>query len=136
VFGRLLSTMLTVVIDSPESCATSASVGRVPFARFLANSVIISVATVVLGLLVNSMAAFALSRIQFRGQKAILGVVLATLIVPFETLARHRLLQANEHLVGADHGIYASIIIVPVLAMFIAHQRAFINSIAASGVKG
>jgi multiple sugar transport system permease protein len=60
---------------------------RVPFAQFLLNSVIISVATVVLGLIVNSMAAFALSRIKFRGQKIILGVILATLIVPFETMA-------------------------------------------------
>jgi len=60
---------------------------RVPFAQFLLNSVIISVSTVVLGLIVNSMAAFALSRITFRGQKVVLGVILATLIVPFETMA-------------------------------------------------
>ena len=31
---------------------------------------------------------------------------------------------------------YASMITVPVLALFIAFQRAFINSIASSGVKG
>jgi multiple sugar transport system permease protein len=31
---------------------------------------------------------------------------------------------------------YASIITVPVLIMFIAFQRSFVNSIAASGVKG
>ena len=60
---------------------------RVPFMTFMVNSIFISVATVVLGLLVNSMAAFALSRIEFTGQKVILGVVLATLIVPFETMA-------------------------------------------------
>ena len=52
---------------------------RVPFVRFLINSVIITVCTVAFGLIVNSMAAFALSRIQFRGQKIILGVILATL---------------------------------------------------------
>jgi multiple sugar transport system permease protein len=61
--------------------------GRVPLAQFLLNSVIISVSTVVLGIIVNSMAAFALSRIRFRGQKVILGIILATLIVPFETMA-------------------------------------------------
>lgn len=70
--------------------------GRVPFATFLMNSVIIAVATVVLGLLVNSMAAFALSRIEFRGQKIILGVILATLIVPFETLALPLLWWVNQ----------------------------------------
>lgn len=31
---------------------------------------------------------------------------------------------------------YASVITVPVLALFVAFQRAFVNSIAASGVKG
>jgi multiple sugar transport system permease protein len=51
------------------------------------NSVLISVSTVALGLVVNSMAAFALSRITFRGHKVVLGVILATLIVPFETMA-------------------------------------------------
>jgi multiple sugar transport system permease protein len=61
--------------------------GRVPFATFLMNSVLISVSTVALGLVVNSMAAFALSRITFRGHKVVLGVILATLIVPFETMA-------------------------------------------------
>jgi multiple sugar transport system permease protein len=60
---------------------------RVPFATFLMNSVLISVSTVALGLVVNSMAAFALSRMHFRGQKVVLGIILATLIVPFETMA-------------------------------------------------
>ena len=69
---------------------------RVPFVRFLMNSVIITVATVALGLLVNSMAAFALSRIRFRGQKVILGIILATLIVPFETMALPLLWWVNK----------------------------------------
>jgi multiple sugar transport system permease protein len=69
---------------------------RVPFAQFLANSVLISVSTVVLGLVVNSMAAFALSRIRFSGQKLILGIVLATLIVPFETMALPLLWWVNK----------------------------------------
>jgi multiple sugar transport system permease protein len=60
---------------------------RVPFATFLMNSVLISVSTVALGLVVNSMAAFALSRMHFPGQKVVLGIILATLIVPFETMA-------------------------------------------------
>ncbi len=69
---------------------------RVPFAQFLMNSVIISVVTVVLGLIVNSMAAFALSRMKFPGQKVILGIILATLIVPFETMALPLLWWVNQ----------------------------------------
>jgi multiple sugar transport system permease protein len=60
---------------------------RVPAARFLLNSVLISSITVVLGIVVNSMAAFALSRMRMPGRKAALTAVIATLIVPFETFA-------------------------------------------------
>jgi multiple sugar transport system permease protein len=69
---------------------------RVPFGTFIMNSVIISVCTVVLGIIVNSMAAFALSRMRFKGQKVILGVIIATLIVPFETLALPLLWWVNK----------------------------------------
>ncbi|MGC9544576.1 carbohydrate ABC transporter permease [Streptomyces sp. UG1] len=60
---------------------------RVPAARFLLNSVLISLITVVLGIIVNSIAAFALSRMRMPGRKAVLTAVIATLIVPFETFA-------------------------------------------------
>lgn len=60
---------------------------RVPAGRMLLNSVGISAVTVVLGILVNSMAAFALSRMRWRGQKLVLTGIIATLIVPFETFA-------------------------------------------------
>ncbi|HUX70524.1 MAG TPA: carbohydrate ABC transporter permease [Cellulomonadaceae bacterium] len=60
---------------------------RVPFVRFLLNSIGISAITVVLGVFVNSLAAFGLSRLQWRGQQLVLTAIIATLIVPFETLA-------------------------------------------------
>jgi multiple sugar transport system permease protein len=60
---------------------------RVPAARFLLNSIGVSAITVVLGLVINSLAAFALSRMRWRGKRAVLVVLLATMIVPFETFA-------------------------------------------------
>jgi multiple sugar transport system permease protein len=60
---------------------------RVPAGRFLLNSIGISALTVALGLLINSMAAFALSRMRWRGRKIVFAAILATLIVPFETFA-------------------------------------------------
>lgn len=60
---------------------------RVPALQFLFNSLLTTFATVVLGLLVNSMAGFALSRLRWRGREAVLTVIIATLIVPFETIA-------------------------------------------------
>jgi multiple sugar transport system permease protein len=59
----------------------------VPATRFLLNSLFISLVTVVLGLLVNSMAAFALSRLSWHGSRLALSIVIATLVVPFETFA-------------------------------------------------
>lgn len=69
---------------------------RVPFWQFLANSVFISVTTVILGILINSMAAFALARLRWRGRGLVLTLILATLIVPFETLALPLLWWVNE----------------------------------------
>ena len=51
---------------------------------------------VVLGLFVNSMAAFGLSRMQWRGRGFVLSVVLATLVVPFETFALPLLWWVNK----------------------------------------
>jgi multiple sugar transport system permease protein len=59
----------------------------VPAARFLINSIAISTVTVVVGLVVNSMAAFALSRMRWAGSSVVLSAVIATLVVPFETFA-------------------------------------------------
>lgn len=60
---------------------------RVPVGRFFFNSIVITVAIVVLGLIVNSMAGFALSRMKFPGSRVLLAAIVATLIVPFETFA-------------------------------------------------
>jgi multiple sugar transport system permease protein len=58
-----------------------------PAARFLINSILITLVTVVLGLFINSLAAFALSRMKWRGQTIVLAAIIATLVVPFETFA-------------------------------------------------
>ena len=60
---------------------------RVPVVRFILNSVLVTTLIVGLGLVVNSMAGFALSRLEWSGRKVVLTVVIATLIVPFETIA-------------------------------------------------
>jgi multiple sugar transport system permease protein len=60
---------------------------RVPAGRFLLNSIGISLVTVGTGLVINSLAAFALSRLRWSGQRVVLTAIIATLIVPFETFA-------------------------------------------------
>lgn len=69
---------------------------RVPALRFLFNSLLVTGLTVTLGLLVNSMAGFAISRMRWRGQSLVLTLIIATLIVPFETIAIPLLLLVSK----------------------------------------
>ena len=69
---------------------------RVPATRFILNSLGISFVTVVLGLVVNSLAGFSLSRMRWRGQKVVMTMIIATLIVPFETIAVPLLLVVSK----------------------------------------
>jgi multiple sugar transport system permease protein len=78
---------------------------RVPAALFIFNSLFITCTTVVLGVLVNSMAGFACSRLTWRGRDAILTLIIATLIVPFETVAIPLLLVVSKlPWIGLEHG--------------------------------
>ena len=66
------------------------------FPRYLLNSVIISAITILLTIIINSMAAYALSRLKWPGQKLILAIIIATLIIPGQaTLMPLLLLVAN-----------------------------------------
>jgi len=60
---------------------------RMPFGRFLWNSIVVTTTTVGLGLLVNSMAAYPLARLRWKGQGIVLAVIVALIIVPFEAVA-------------------------------------------------
>jgi multiple sugar transport system permease protein len=73
----------------------TAAYERVPIARFLFNSVLVTTITVVLGLLINSMAAFAFAMLKWRGRNTILSVIIASFIIPFETIAIPLLLIVN-----------------------------------------
>jgi alpha-1,4-digalacturonate transport system permease protein len=52
------------------------------FGTYLWNSVFITVVATIITLLFNSMAAFALSKYQFRGQKTVFVLIIATLMIP------------------------------------------------------
>ncbi|GAA3005889.1 carbohydrate ABC transporter permease [Streptosporangium longisporum] len=59
----------------------------VPAGRFMLNSVIVTAGIVLLGFLVNSLAGFALARLRWRFGPLVLTLVIATLVLPFETIA-------------------------------------------------
>lgn len=66
------------------------------FFRFLANSIFVSFVTITLALVVNSMIAYALSRLKWRGQRLILAIIVATLIIPGETTIMPLLLMVSK----------------------------------------
>lgn len=69
---------------------------RLPLGQFIFNSALISVVVVVLGLFVNSLAGYAIARLQFRGKNTLLVFIIATLVVPFETIAMPLLVLVNS----------------------------------------
>ena len=60
---------------------------RAPVALFVFNSVLVTGVTVLLSLLLCSLAAFSFAFLNWKGRDLALGIVIATLIVPFETIA-------------------------------------------------
>ncbi len=69
---------------------------RAPVGLFVFNSVLVTSVTVVLSLALCSAAAFAFTFVQWKGRDLALTVILATLIVPFETIAIPLLLEASK----------------------------------------
>jgi len=57
---------------------------RIPFARFFVNSVIFAGGVTLISLFLDSLTAFALARLRFRGRELCFWVILATLMVPFQ----------------------------------------------------
>ena len=56
------------------------------FARYFLNSVIVTTVATILTLVVNSMAAFSLSKYQYRGRDTIFVVIISTLMVPISVI--------------------------------------------------
>ncbi len=69
---------------------------NVAFLKALRNSVLIVGSIVVIGLFVNSLIAYGLARFRFRGRGLLVSVVIALIIIPFESIAVPLLLIVNR----------------------------------------
>jgi multiple sugar transport system permease protein len=69
-------------VFTPSLAAFEAAWGKAGFGQALMNSVIVSLMSVVVGLLLGLMAAYAISRFRFRGAQTILFAMLVTRIFP------------------------------------------------------
>lgn len=73
-----------------------AAFARAPIGLFIFNSVLVTGVTLAASLFLCSMAGFAFVFLTWRGQTVILSIIIATLIVPFETIAIPLLLVVNN----------------------------------------
>lgn len=69
---------------------------RSKFWLFFQNSLWMSVAAVIGGLVVNSLAAYVLARLKWAGRSVVLAIIIATMIIPFETIAIPLLLVVSK----------------------------------------
>jgi alpha-1,4-digalacturonate transport system permease protein len=60
--------------------------GRFNFLTYLRNSVVVTTVATLITLVINSMAAFALSKYNFRGRDAIFVLIIATLLIPISVI--------------------------------------------------
>jgi len=57
-----------------------------PFFQYFVNSTIVAVLTVVINLVICSLAAYPLARLHFAGREVILGLIIATIMIPFQVV--------------------------------------------------
>ncbi|HPH97846.1 MAG TPA: carbohydrate ABC transporter permease [Anaerolineaceae bacterium] len=69
---------------------------RVNFGRAFLNSIFIVGMIIGLGMIVNSMIAYALARMRWAGRNVVLGIIVALIIIPFEAVAVPLLLLTNR----------------------------------------
>jgi alpha-1,4-digalacturonate transport system permease protein len=62
------------------------AVGQFRFSTYLKNSVIVTIVATAITLLINSMAAFALSKYRFRGRELVLVIIVSTLMIPISVI--------------------------------------------------
>ena len=74
----------------------TAAFARAPVATFVFNSVLVTGVTVLFSLFFCSLAAFSFTFLNWKGRNLLLSIILATLIVPFETIAIPLLLLVSK----------------------------------------
>lgn len=91
----------SVSLDNYRDVIGSSGIGR-----YALNSAFITIVTVGAGLFVNSLAAFSLARLEWRGKGLVLGVIVILLIVPLEAIAVPMMLMvAYLPTIGFEGGI-------------------------------
>ena len=59
---------------------------QIPFLTYFFNSFIVAAFTVILNLVFSSLAAYPLSRMEFKGKKVVFSLILSTIMIPFQAI--------------------------------------------------
>ncbi|MEH7438063.1 carbohydrate ABC transporter permease [Neobacillus drentensis] len=70
--------------ESPTLWNYTAVLERFPFFQWMMNSLIVAVVATVIVLILNSLAAYALARLNFRGKKFLLTLIVSMLLIPMQ----------------------------------------------------
>lgn len=97
-----------------------------PFGLFMFNSVFIVGSLIVGGLFINSLIAYALARLRFRGRGLLLSVIIALIIIPFEAIVVPLLLVVNRFGWLDSYQVQIVPFIADALSIFLFYQF-FIN---------
>lgn len=84
--GAGLSISPSLIPDNPSLAAYERLFTELPFLRVIGNSLLLAVATTVVQLVTSATAAYAFSRLPFRGRGLVFAVYLATMMIPLQVL--------------------------------------------------
>lgn len=84
--GAGLDATPQLIPDDPSFSAYRTLFAELPFARIIANSLGLAVVTALLQLVTSSLAAYAFSRLPFRGRGLVFALYLATMMIPIQVL--------------------------------------------------
>lgn len=93
-----------------------------PFARYMLNSAMVATSVTLLGLLVNSLAAYAFARLEFPFRRFLFLVVLSTMMIPFEMIVVPLYLMVRKlGWINTYQGIIIPLVANP-FSIFLLHQ--------------
>jgi len=107
IFRYLSPLSFEAIVPTRVTLDNFAALFEKSFGRALFNSVFVAAVAVAIGLFVNSLAAFALSAIEFPGRRIVFVVVVVSFLVPFESIAIP--LSDTVRSIGLDNGYPALI---------------------------
>ncbi len=84
--GSGLTIAPTLIPENPSLLAYQRLFSELPFLRIIGNSLLLAAVTTVVQLVTSSTAAYAFSRLPFRGRGLVFAVYLATMMIPLQVL--------------------------------------------------